>query len=121
MAPHVGVNQVLLALIPGEQKCGQPVTKGSAMTDSEASAREAIAATVAGVAHFIDHKDWRELRRLYSDHVQTDYTSLFGGEVQEQRGDDLIEAWRKLLTPIVTQHLLGPITVEVKGSVATAR
>jgi hypothetical protein len=91
------------------------------MTGSEASDREAIAATVAGVAHFIDHKDWRELRRLYSDHVQTDYTSLFGGEVQEQRGDDLIEAWRKLLTPIVTQHLLGPIIVEVKGSTATAR
>jgi hypothetical protein len=82
--------------------------------------RESIETTVANVSHFIDHKQWRELRGLYADTVQTDYTSLFGGEVQTQPGDALIEAWRKLLTPIVTQHLLGPITVELNGASATA-
>lgn len=91
------------------------------MPRSETTDREEIETAVACVSHFIDHKQWRELRSLYADTVQTDYTSLFGGEVQRQRGDALIEAWRKLLTPIVTQHLLGPITVEVDAASATAR
>ncbi len=93
----------------------------SLMPTSDPTPREAIEATVTGVSHFIDHKQWSELRRLYADSVQTDYTSLFGGEVQDQRGDALIVAWRTLLTPIVTQHLLGPITVDVSGDSATAR
>ena len=82
---------------------------------------EAIETTVVSVAHFIDHKQWPELRRLYGDTVQIDYTSLFGGTVQEQRGDALIESWRTLLTPIVTQHLLGPIAVDIDDTSATAR
>jgi len=53
--------------------------------------------------------------------VETDYTSLFGGEVLEQRGDALIEAWRSLLAPVITQHLLGTIAVDVNGAAATAR
>jgi hypothetical protein len=53
--------------------------------------------------------------------VVVDYTSLFGGEVQKQKPDDLVGGWRKLLTPLpATQHLLGPIEVAVKGGAATA-
>jgi hypothetical protein len=85
------------------------------------SDRESIQTTIASIPHFIDKKRWADLRNLYAETVQTDYTSLFGGEVQEQPGDALIEAWRKLLTPIVTQHLLGPITVELAPATATAR
>lgn len=81
----------------------------------------AISSTVAAVPQHIDGKQWTELRSLYASQVRTDYTSLFGGAPQDQAGDALVEAWRKLLTPIVTQHLLGPITVEVKGSEAIAR
>ncbi|MDB5968747.1 MAG: hypothetical protein JWQ90_1197 [Hydrocarboniphaga sp.] len=91
------------------------------MANSEISEREELGALVSNVAHFIDHKQWRDLRGLYADTVQLDYTSLFGGTIQNQRGDELIEAWRKLLTPIVTQHLLGPIVIEVNGASATAR
>ena len=90
------------------------------MSTSEASDRVALEKTVAGVAHFIDRKAWRELRELFADKVRTDYTSLFGGKPQEQSGDALIDAWRKLLTPIVTQHLLGPITLSIEGAAATA-
>jgi hypothetical protein len=82
--------------------------------------RESIQATIANISHFIDRKRWTDLRGLYTDTVQTDYTSLFGGEVQEQTGDALIEAWRKLLSPIVTQHVLGPITVDLAPATATA-
>ncbi len=80
----------------------------------------AVQTAVTRVAHTIDGKRWTELRALFADTVQTDYTSLFGGEVQEQRADDLIGAWRSLLGAIVTQHFLGPIEAEVSGHVARA-
>jgi hypothetical protein len=79
-----------------------------------------ILTTVTNVAHHVDGKNWSGLRQLYASEVRTDYTSLFGGEPQVQAGDALIEGWRKLLTPVVTQHLLGPITVEVSGPRAVA-
>ncbi|HEU4420160.1 MAG TPA: nuclear transport factor 2 family protein [Planctomycetota bacterium] len=90
------------------------------MSTTEATDRTALENTVTGVAHFIDRKAWRELRGLFADKVRTDYTSLFGGKPQEQAGDALIDAWRKLLAPVVTQHLLGPITLSIDGAVATA-
>jgi hypothetical protein len=79
-----------------------------------------IQAAITRVAHDIDAARWPELRALFDDDVQTDYTSLFGGEAQDQRADDLIGAWRTLLAAIVTQHFLGPIEVEVTGDVARA-
>jgi hypothetical protein len=82
---------------------------------------DAVRDVVAGVAHHIDAKRWDELRALYADEVRTDYTSLFGGEPQVQPGDALIAAWRGVLKVVGTQHLLGPITVGLDGSKATAR
>jgi SnoaL-like protein len=74
----------------------------------------AIRDTVSRVAHHIDGRDWPGLRSLFATRVTTDYTSLFGGEIQQQLGDALIEAWRGLLTPLdATQHLLGPISVQL--------
>lgn len=81
----------------------------------------AIQALIAEVPHRIDGKRWPELRALYADAVSTDYRSLFGGEVQRQSGDALIESWRQLLTPVTTQHLLGPIVVSLDGERAQAR
>ena len=81
----------------------------------------AIQAVVARVAHTIDGRRWAELRALFAEEVQTDYTSLFGGEIQEQRGDDLIAAWRDLLGSVVTQHFLGPVEVEAATQVARAQ
>jgi len=81
---------------------------------------ESVRAIVASVAHHIDAKRWRELRALYADEVETDYTSLFGGTVQRQPGDALISVWQGALGKVVTQHLLGPIDVRVGGSTATA-
>jgi 3-phenylpropionate/cinnamic acid dioxygenase small subunit len=54
--------------------------------------------------------------------VETDYTSLFGGEVVDQPADDLVlGTWRTVLTPLdATHHLLGPITVELRGESAIA-
>jgi hypothetical protein len=80
----------------------------------------AVQAVVTRVAHTIDGKRWSELRALFADTVRTDYTSLFGGEVQEQPASDLIAAWRNLLGQVVTQHVLGPIEVTTTGEGARA-
>jgi hypothetical protein len=85
-------------------------------------AREAAVRTlVARIAHTIDRRQWNDLRALYADEVTTDYTSLFGGEVQRQTADSLIAAWRQLLSPLdATQHLVGPIDVRLNGGDAVA-
>jgi hypothetical protein len=89
--------------------------------DAEVAREGAIRDTVTGVAHHIDGRDWPALRRLYAERVTTDYTSLFGGEIQQQPADALIEAWRALLSPLdATQHLLGPISVQLEGPRARA-
>jgi len=82
---------------------------------------EAIRHQVTSVSHHIDAKRWDELRALYADEVVTDYTSLFGGSPQRQAPDALIATWQAVLARVTTQHLLGPITVELAGDTAHAR
>ena len=81
---------------------------------------ELVRSIVASVAHHIDAKRWAELRALYADEVETDYTSLFGGTPQKQPGDALIPVWQGALGKVATQHLLGPIDVKIGGSSASA-
>jgi SnoaL-like domain len=82
---------------------------------------QAVRTLVARIAHTIDTRRWADLRALYADEVTTDYTSLFGGEVQRQSGDALIAGWRGLLSALdATQHLVGPIDVRLEGGAATA-
>jgi hypothetical protein len=89
---------------------------------SENSVREqAVRTLVARIAHTIDTRRWADLRDLYGDEVTTDYTSLFGGEVQRQAADALIAGWRAMLGSLdATQHLVGPIDVRLEGDRATA-
>jgi hypothetical protein len=83
--------------------------------------QQAVRTVVARIAHAIDTRRWADLRALYADEVTTDYTSLFGGEVQRQSGDALIGGWRDLLGGLdATQHLVGPIDVRLDGEGATA-
>jgi hypothetical protein len=81
-----------------------------------------VQAVVARVAHYIDARRWPELRALFAEQVETDYRSLFGGDVTVQSADALVlEGWRPLLSPLeATQHLLGPIDVEISGDTAHA-
>ena len=91
------------------------------MSAERAEIQAQIQANVAGVAHYIDAKEWPALRALFADEVETDYTSLFGGAPQRTAADALIEGWRTLLAAVVTQHLLGPVVVSVTGDRAEAR
>jgi hypothetical protein len=89
------------------------------MTDI--TANEAIRAVVARIANTVDTRRWTELRALFADEVTTDYTSLFGGDLQRQSGDALIAMWRQMLSPLdATQHVTGAIDVQLRGSVAIA-
>jgi 3-phenylpropionate/cinnamic acid dioxygenase small subunit len=82
----------------------------------------AVESVVIRVAHFIDARRWTELAALFAAEVETDYTSLFGGQPQKQPAAELVlGGWQKLLEPLErTQHLLGPIDVTTGGDRATA-
>lgn len=82
---------------------------------------ELVRATITRVLHFIDAQRWDALRALFADEVETDYTSLFGGEPRREPSEALIGGWRRALETVVTQHLLGPIDVVVEGDRAHAR
>jgi len=87
--------------------------------DSQYSA--AVRAVVTSLPHNLDFKRWPEVRKLFADRVQSDYTSLFGGAPQEQTAEELVGGWEKALGRVATQHLLGPIDVRIDGDKATAQ
>ena len=70
---------------------------------------DAITRLIAELCLKIDHQDWEALTALFCPQVITDYTSLFGGEIQHQNSVDLIEGWKKFLpnTFHSTVHLVG--------------
>ena len=81
-----------------------------------------VQSVVARVAHHVDGKRWPELQALFANEVETDYTSLFGGQIQKQRSDELVMgAWKTVLGPLdSTQHVLGPIDVRLQAGRAIA-
>lgn len=69
--------------------------------------------------HAVDDRDWTAVRAGLTDEVDTDYTSLFGGEPERVPADVLVQRWRGLLPGFDgTQHLLGPLVVAATGEVA---
>ena len=76
----------------------------------------AVQSVVTQILHAIDMRRWSMLPPLFTAYVITDYTTLFGGDVQQKQRDDLISGWRQSLSPLdATQHLLGPIDVHLIG------
>jgi hypothetical protein len=65
----------------------------------------------------VDDRDWDVVRAGLADELDTDYTSLFGGEPEHLAADALVERWRGMLPGFdATQHFLGPIVVDPDGS-----
>jgi hypothetical protein len=86
-----------------------------------ASPEERVRSIVIELLHGVDSRQWSALPSLFTESVTTDYTSLFGGEVQRQSRDTVVGGWRQLLSPLdATQHILGPILVRVNGERAAA-
>jgi len=109
------------ALAVGFSACAAAPRPAPAAVQAQDQDADSVRAVVAAVAHHIDGKDWEALRGLYAERVRTDYTSLFGGAPVEQTGEALIAGWRGVLTRVETQHLLGPIVVDIAGASAVAR
>jgi hypothetical protein len=62
--------------------------------------------------HAVDDRAWDTVRAGLTGTVDTDYTSLFGGDPERLAADALVDRWRGLLPGFDgTQHLLGPIVV----------
>lgn len=95
-----------------------PEIQGAAVGLSDV---HAVQSAVTEVLHAIDMRRWTTLPSLFTTDVTTDYTSLFGGEVQRQHRQQLIDGWRQMLSPLdATQHLLGPIVVTGDAARAVA-
>lgn len=63
--------------------------------------------------HAVDDRDWPTVRAGLAPEVDTDYTSLFGGEPERLTADALVARWRGLLPGFdATQHFLGPLLVD---------
>jgi hypothetical protein len=102
--------------------CAATTPAGGPAMATSADDREAIRAAVTALVHDIDGKQWDALPALFAAEVETDYRSLFGGDVQRQPATALVAAWRQILSPLdATQHQLGPIAVAIEGDRATAR
>ena len=77
---------------------------------------------IAAFFHDVDRRDWTAVRNGLADEVDTDYTSLFGGEPEHLTAGTLVGRWRGLLPGFdATQHLLGPVAVTgTDGATTTA-
>jgi SnoaL-like domain len=62
--------------------------------------------------HGVDTLDWVTVRACFTDPIDVDYTSLWGGEAATVAVDDVIADWTELATGFdATQHLTGPYAV----------
>jgi hypothetical protein len=67
--------------------------------------------------HAVDDLDWEKAGAVLDDRIEIDYTSLFGGEKSAPGREDLIESWQAIVPGFdATQHLLGPLRIEERGS-----
>ncbi len=92
------------------------------MADLSVLEQQAVADVVARLGMAVDQGDWPAARACFSEELDTDYTSLTGGEPSRIRADDLVAAWTAMLTPLdAIQHLLGPAVVDMDGETAVCR
>lgn len=68
-----------------------------------------------------DRRDWQACRNAFSNRVETDYTSLNGGQPTMVNADDLVKGWETFFTQTfkTTQHLIGSHVVTITGDTAT--
>jgi hypothetical protein len=92
------------------------------MSDQDLRDRLAVVETCTRMCWHTDKREWEQLRSLvFAERVLVDYTSLNGGKPAELTPDELIAAWRALLSQLdSTQHLLTNHLVELRGDRAVA-
>ena len=80
---------------------------------------EAASDVFTRMLHALDQRDWQHVRDAFADHVDVDYSSLFGAPPATMSSDDQIGAWRSFVGAFdATQHLTGPfVASERQGDV----
>jgi SnoaL-like domain len=83
--------------------------------------RDAIINVVNQIAIMADVRNWEACRAAFSDRVETDYTSLTGGQPSTVNAEDLVNGWKNFFSQTfkVTQHLIGSHVVTITGDTAT--
>ncbi|MEP6900378.1 MAG: nuclear transport factor 2 family protein [Actinomycetota bacterium] len=80
----------------------------------------AIRLVVDEIDNACDAKDWEKCRSFFAGEVETDFTSLAGGEPVTISADDLIGAWKaNLFAEKKTFHQRGNHRIEIDGRSAT--
>lgn len=84
------------------------------MTTDELQAVTEIETVISRLLRMVDDRDWTGLPSVFTEQVQVDYTSLWGGEPETLHRDALIGRWRDLLSGLdATQHLGGNVLAEI--------
>jgi hypothetical protein len=84
--------------------------------------RAEIASVIGHLGVLVDRREWRELKALFTEAVEVDYTSLFGGNVEKKSRDALVDGWAAFLPRFTgTEHIIGTAAIEVNGDSARAR
>ena len=80
---------------------------------------EAVSGVFTHMLHAIDLRDWQAVRDAFADHVDIDYSSLFGAPAATVSSDEQVGGWRSFGGAFdATQHLTGPfVTSEREGAV----
>lgn len=82
-----------------------------------------IMETISKFSYFADHHKWDNLRKLFTDQITIDYTSLAGGEPAKLDAEALIKHWEPALSKYkMTQHIITNHIIELQGeSAATCK
>jgi 3-phenylpropionate/cinnamic acid dioxygenase small subunit len=68
----------------------------------------------------LDSRDWKLFRSCFTDEIETDFTSVFGGEPRKVTADRWTEAARRSLSGLAaTQHMITNHVITVAGDEAT--
>jgi len=68
----------------------------------------------------LDSRDWPLFRSCFADEIETDFTSVFGGEARKVSADRWTEAARRSLSGLkATQHMITNHVITVAGDNAT--
>jgi SnoaL-like domain len=67
-----------------------------------------------------DTRDWVLYRSCFTDEIDTDFTSVFGGQPRRGNADRFVEAARRFLTGLkATQHMITNHVITIEGDEAT--
>ena len=79
------------------------------------SQRQEIEETVDQLGLHIDAKEWPELNEVLADTVELDYVSIFGGQIEKLPSSEVVNRWKKQLTPLkATQHIITNLHITIK-------